>query len=189
MTNERQIAVLCAGSPSAYDNMPAVDVYNKRRDARTFPGGSPIVAHPPCRSWSAFCGHQAKPEADERYLGIWCVEQVRKWGGILEQPAHSRLWEAAGIPPPGGHESRDSWSASVWQSWWGYPMRKATWLYFCGVNPQYVQPPLILHPGNGDRRAEQVMSHRQRSETIRPFAEWLVAIARHAKTPQEVRAA
>lgn len=41
-------------------------------------------------------------------LGLWCAEQVRKWGGILEQPAHSRLWEAAGLPRPGSAMARRS---------------------------------------------------------------------------------
>lgn len=60
-------------------------------------------------------------------------------------------------------------------------MRKATWLYFSGVARSDVRPPLVLHPGNGDRRAEQLMSHRQRSETVPAFAEWLIEIARLAK--------
>ena len=177
----RTIAVLCAGSPSVYDEMPGVDVFGKKRDARTFDGGMPVVAHPPCRSWSAYCGHQAKPDVGERELARWCVDQVRRFGGVLEQPAHSRLWEAAGLPKPGETKDRNSWSVSVWQAWFGYPMRKATWLYFSGVDPNDVKAPLLLSAQLFDRRREQVMSKRQRSATPIAFAEWLVAIARTSK--------
>ena len=96
----RLVSVLCASRNSVYKTLDAVDVYDATRDARTFPGNTPIIAHPPCRSWSAFCRHQAKPEPGEAELGLWCAEQLRKCGGVLEQPAHSRLFAAAGLPLP-----------------------------------------------------------------------------------------
>jgi hypothetical protein len=69
----------------------------------------------------------------------------------------------------------------VWQVWWGYPTRKATWLLFCGIAPRDVQTPLQLHPRGGDRRAEQVMSKQQRSRTTPAFAAWLVENARKTR--------
>ena len=173
-----RIAILCAASRSAYHEMEGVEVYDRRRDARSFTGGMPVVAHPPCRAWSAFCAHQAKPEPGEKELGLWCVEQVKEWGGILEQPAHSRLFDAANLPKPGWEARADSWSLEVWQAWWGYPQIKATWLYFSKISPLNVLYPFQLFPQGVSRRSEQVMSRQQRSRTIRPFAEWLVATAR-----------
>ena len=64
------IAVLCVQKNNHYRGMEGVEVYDKQRDARTFPGGMPVVAHPPCRAWSAFCRHQAKPEPGEKALGL-----------------------------------------------------------------------------------------------------------------------
>ena len=64
----------------------------RHRDARTFPGGMPVIAHPPCRYWiGGLFGRQAIAAArpggrEERQLGRWCVEQVRRCGGILEPP-------------------------------------------------------------------------------------------------------
>lgn len=175
------VAVLCAARNSVYHQMLGLDVYDASRGARSFQGGMPVVAHPPCRSWSAYCAHQAKPAEGERDLALWCVEQVRTWGGVLEQPAHSRLWEAAGIPRPGIRQPVGApFSVCVWQAWWGYPMRKSTWLYFVNVAPSDVQPPLLLHAPGADRRREQVMSKNQRAATTPAFAEWLVAIARRA---------
>jgi hypothetical protein len=117
-------AVLCVSPNSIYRELAGVEAFDMRRDARTFLGGAPIVAHPPCRSWSAFCAHQAKPGPGERELALWCIEQLRVWGGVLEQPAHSRLWAAAGIPAPGAPAVGGVFSLQVDQSWWGMSIRK-----------------------------------------------------------------
>lgn len=173
------IAVLCVQRNSIYHGMDGVTAYDQERDARTFPGGIPIVAHPPCRSWSAFCAHQAKPAAGEKELGLWCVDQVNQWGGILEQPAHSRLWDAAKLPKPGWTHTADSWSMEVCQVWWGYPQLKRTWLYFSKISPLDVRTPLQLHGRGRDKRTWQLMSKNTRSKTFLPFAVWLVETARH----------
>ena len=174
----RTVAILCAAKKSVYHGMPGLEVFDEDRDARTFHGGMPVVAHPPCRSWSAKCRHQAKPEPGEQELGLWCADRVRECGGILEQPAHSHLWEATALPFLGSPESPLSFSLVVWQAWWGYTMRKATWLYFRGIPQKEIVIPFRLHPRGGDRRAEQAMSKRQRSATLPAFAEWLVDLAR-----------
>jgi len=61
----KTVAVLCAAPRTIYRSLEAVEVYDRRRDARTFAGGMPIIAHPPCRGWSAKTRHQAKPEPGE----------------------------------------------------------------------------------------------------------------------------
>ena len=74
------IAVLFAKADSNYKNIPGVDVWDAERDARSWPGGTPVVAHPPCRGWGKF-RMRAKPRKGERALAIFAVRQVRKWGG------------------------------------------------------------------------------------------------------------
>lgn len=175
------VPALCVAPKSIYYQLAGVIPFSKKEDARTFQGGMPVVGHPPCRAWSAHCAHQAKPEPGERELGLWCVDQVAKNGGVLEQPAHSRLWAAAQLPDPGKITSKDIWAAEVWQAWWGYPLRKATWLLFVGIAPENVNWPFRLHPCGRDRRAEQLMSRQQRSATTLEFAEWLVSLARISK--------
>ena len=59
------VAVLFARSDSNYRAIPGTDVFDLARDARTFRGGMPVVAHPPCRSWGRL-RHFAKPRADEK---------------------------------------------------------------------------------------------------------------------------
>lgn len=181
----RPVAVLCVASKSVYHSLPGVEAFDPKRDVRTFAGGMPVVAHPPCRSWSAYCAHQAKPEPGEKDLGPLCVDWLRKCGGVLEHPAHSRLWDACRLPKPGWSHSRGLWSAEVLQAWWGDTRSKSTWLCFFGISPLDVEWPLRLHDANGDRRRWQVMSKTQRSATTEAMARWLVETAR--KTAQNTK--
>lgn len=175
------IAVLCVAKNSIYKSLHGVDCYDIDRDCRTFPGGMPVVAHPPCRSWSAYCAHQAKPMPGEKELGPWCVEQLRQWGGVLEHPAHSRLWAECNLPTPGSSRGSE-WAMQVEQSWWGDTRKKLTWLAFVGIDKASLPDvPYCLRDSHGDRRRWQLMSKHQRSATVRPFAEWLVAAASMAK--------
>jgi hypothetical protein len=188
----RTVAILCAARKTAYWDIPDVEVYDEVRDARTFPGGIPVIAHPPCRRWTSYGKNMLKgtekrfgthPDPDdvrqEKQLGLWCAEQVQENGGILEQPAKSELWSAAGLPMPGSPQSSDSFSLAVWQSWWGFPCRKATWFYFRGISMFSIEIPFRL------------LSHRQsalrfenhkfyRSHTVPALAQWLVDLARTA---------
>src|ERR1700748_1775397 len=61
------------------------DSYDIDRNALTFRGGCPVVAHPPCRAWSRL-RHFARPRQGEKELAIWAISQVRKWGGGIGTP-------------------------------------------------------------------------------------------------------
>lgn len=74
------VAILFARQDSIYKTLPGVEVYDKERNAHTFQGGCPVVAHPPCRGWGRLRAF-AKPEPGELDLAIWAIDQVRKWGG------------------------------------------------------------------------------------------------------------
>lgn len=194
----RQVAILCAAKKTAYRDMPGLEVYDEARDARTFQGGMPVVAHPPCRRWTTFgdnmliaakkrLGTTPQSESEikvERELGLFCARQVQECGGILEQPARSRLFEAAGLPLPGSPQSPDSFSLHVWQRWWGFPTKKGTWLYFRKISQFSIEIPFYLHnsPGDGNRFENMPGGHHPyyRSHTMPALAEWLVALARTA---------
>lgn len=175
---QKLISILCVSSNSVYSSIENVELYDAKRDCRTFNGSTPIVAHPPCRAWSAFCAHQAKPALGERELAPFCVEQLRKCGGVLEHPAHSRLWDEYDLPRPGGGQVAGLWSMHVEQSWFGDMRGKQTWLLVSGVAPQEIQAPLRLHDPRGDVKRWGKMSKRQRAATPIAMAEWLVEIAR-----------
>lgn len=182
------IAILCAARNSIYKKMEGVEVYDSKRDCRTFSGGMPVVAHPPCRAWSAYCAHQAKPSIGEKELAPYCVGVLRVCGGVLEHPAHSRLWTTMGLPHPGAVGDDGWWSMEVKQSWWGDTRQKTTWLLFSGISPDELpEMPYRLHDTKGDRRRWQLMSKHQRAATCPEFAEWLVEVARRVRQPQEVQ--
>lgn len=176
-----RVAVLCVAPRSVYKELlvPGLDIYDKRRDCRSYKERFPVVCHPPCSPWSRHCRHQAHFTEGDIDAGRKCVDLLLDCGGVLEQPAGSLLFERFGLPLPGC--SRGSlWTVEVWQAWWGYPLRKATWLCFCGVPRGQVHFPLRLHARGSDRRAEQLMSHAARSRTTVSFAEWLISCARLA---------
>ena len=174
------VAVLCAAKGSAYEEMTGVDVYDADRDCRTFKGGMPVVAHPPCRAWSATCRHQSKASSAERWLGPYCVDQVRRCGGVLEHPAHSRLWEKCGLPLPGQRQC-EARCVAIQQHWFGHSTVKHTWLYMVGVDDIPPIPFRLLQPGSTKRWNKQ--SKKQRAATAPLLATWLVECARKAKAP------
>ncbi|MCL1888315.1 MAG: hypothetical protein FWF96_05545, partial [Kiritimatiellaeota bacterium] len=83
------VAVLCVAPRSHYKKIPGCDCYDAKRDAFNFPGWLPVVAHPPCRSWSRMRHFVKGNCARERELAARCVEWVRKFGGVLDHPAYS----------------------------------------------------------------------------------------------------
>lgn len=169
------VAALCVARISVYKSLDGVDCYDIERDARTFAGGMPIVAHPPCRAWSAHCAHQAKAPQAEIDLAPWCIDQLKHWGGVLEHPANSRLWEYCALPGPG--ETRgDLHCMEVLQAWWGDSRPKRTWLLLSQCQPQEI--PFRLFDVRNHRNQWNTMSRNRRAETPIEFAEWLVATAR-----------
>lgn len=138
------VAVLFARADSNYKALPGTDVWDIERDARRYRGQAPVVAHPPCRAWGRLRA-LAKPRPDEKELAIFAVAEVRRCGGVLEHPAHSTLWSAAGLPMPGQVDEFGGWTLPIVQSWWGHRAEKATWLYIVGVAPAQVPPmPIVL---------------------------------------------
>jgi hypothetical protein len=53
----REVAVLFARADSIYKTLAGCDVWDEARDALKWPGGAPIIAHPPCRAWGGAFTH------------------------------------------------------------------------------------------------------------------------------------
>lgn len=190
------ISVLFAHRRSVYKKLEGLDVWDEDRDARLWPGGNPVVAHPPCRAWGSLA-HIAKPEPGERELATTAVAWVRKWGGVLEHPSKSKLWPEAGLPSPKRGE-RDAWggfSLHVDQVWWGHPAQKSTLLYCAGLEPRDVPPysiPFVgpTHVIEANRRRRRLGGPRLpylpksgREHTPEAFARWLVELASRCRPP------
>jgi hypothetical protein len=180
----RRVAALCVAPRSIYHQLPGVDAYDSNRDVRTFRDPIPIVAHPPCRLWSAHTRHQAKAPPAERELALICVDHLRRNGGILEHPAHSRLFAYAGLPLPGQRRG-DLFTVAIHQSMFGTITRKRTWLCLAWLDPRTLMLPHLPHDSRAadDFRAWQLLSHAQRSATPEPLARWLVHYARQSTSP------
>lgn len=133
----KQVAALYVTPSSVYFGR-ASECFDQYRDARTYCGWLPVVAHPPCRSWGRL-RHLAKPASWERDLEVHAVQQVRRCGGVLEHPAGSLLWgDVAGLgayPLPAVGAGVDAFggvSLSVYQSDFGHIAPKHSWLYVVG---------------------------------------------------------
>lgn len=177
------MAILFARRDSNYKAIPGVDVWDADRDARNWPGGLPVVAHPPCRAWGRLRKF-ANPRRGERALAILAVRAVRKNGGVLEHPAGSLLWKRAGLPAPGQRDRFGGWTIGVNQHWWGHRAEKATWLYVCGIEPREIPTmPIRLdeptHVIQSRKRSDYRphVSKAEREHTPPELAAWLVELA------------
>jgi hypothetical protein len=152
------VAVLFARADSHYKALAGVEVYDMERDARTYDGPWPVVAHPPCRAWGRLRTF-ANPRPDERNLARLAVAMVREFGGVLEHPAGSTLWPAQALPRPGERDAFGGWTLAAPQHWWGHKAEKATWFYAVGCEPRDM-PPVPLQLGD----AAYVVQSRKRND-------------------------
>lgn len=189
------VAVLFAREDSFYKTLPGCDVYDEHRDALRFPGGAPIVAHPPCRLWGRLHKLSTAPIA-ERDLTLWALWQVRLWGGVLEHPFHSQLFTSLAIPggclpAPGARDTYGGFVLAIQQWWFGHKAEKWTKLYVCGMEPKEV-PDMPYKIGEASHCIAQ--SNRRQKARLRPevtkaerehtppeLAHWLVDLARRCR--------
>lgn len=138
------ITALYVERDGAYYGLPHVDPWDIERDARTYDGPHPVIAHPPCNTWCMLAPVNAArwglTIGDDGGTFAAALAAVRQWGGVLEHPAYSLAWRRYGLPVP----RRGGWTQSltdpgmateVCQAAYGHDARKRTWLYAVGVDP------------------------------------------------------
>jgi hypothetical protein len=139
------IAALYVETGGCYFGLPGVDPWDEARDARSYVGPYPVVAHPPCQRWGRFWhGSTRKPHQFELGADGGCfaaaLASVRTWGGVLEHPADSRAWSHFNLNAPKRGASwtpadmQGGWTCYVEQGHYGHDSRKPTWLYAVGVD-------------------------------------------------------
>src|SRR5215831_8232867 len=185
--SEATVAALFVYSDGTYAGIPGVEIWDENRDARRYAGPHPVVAHPPCKSWSIMSN--CRPEIVKDEDG-GCFEAalrcVQTYGGVLEHPAHTRAWKKFGLPQPmiAGCWTRsflhDAWITEVDQRWYGHEANKPTWLYYVGAEP----PAVMSGRGpKGDKTVGRSWGQgrdRQRSGTPPAFRDLLLSMARAA---------
>lgn len=185
----KTVSVLFARRDSVYKTLPGADVWDEERNAVTWCGGKPVIAHPPCRLWGRLRKFSTAEQA-EKQLAILAVHWVRKYGGVLEHPEASSLWAEMNMAlPDTGTDEHGGWTISVDQSWWGFPTRKVTWLYIVGCLPHHL-PPMPRTRGNSPTHAIRsssggrlpLLPKSERDRTTVDFARWLLRLARACST-------
>lgn len=140
------VAALFVAEDGPYVGLRNVDLWGVSRDARTYDGSDPVVAHPPCERWGRYWSGGPNPKAVRRELGddggcfAAALRAVRTCGGVLEHPCGSRAWEVFGLgrPPAAGGwvevpgDLFGGWTCKVEQGRYGHAARKPTWLYYVG---------------------------------------------------------
>jgi hypothetical protein len=191
------IAALYVEKGGCYANLPGVDPWDVHRDARLYPGPYPVVAHPPCERWGRFSDgspmNKTYTTGDDGGCFTAALASLRRWGGVLEHPAHSKAFSAHGIPHPPKRGwlqiGYREWVCQVEQGHYGHVARKATWLMVVGERP----PELIQGPAPQKlpekRLAEKgyksamrcgmvaYQSHLQRQRTPPEFRDLLLSLA------------
>lgn len=193
------ISALYIDPRGPYPKIPGVDCWDEKLDARKYDGPYPVVAHPPCGPWGRL---RHLYRGNEHDCAPRAVEQVRRWGGVLEHPAGSLLWDIhvvrdiGRMPKPG--ELPDVWGGytiELDQCEWGHVARKRTWLYLVGVPREALEAPPFpgREPthwvsggrGRAGKKAKttpvppgiKVASACQRRRTPPLFAEYLIRLA------------
>ena len=181
-----KVSALFVRSDSIYKEL-GIDSWDIERDAKKWPGGNPIIAHPPCRAWGKLKAF-AKPRPDEKELAIWSIEQIRKWGGVLEHPRHSALWKELKLPTGKQIDKYGGFSISVNQHWFGHLAKKETLLYICGIKPGNIPDIPISFDAiqytvcsSKKTTCKKEIPKKMREATPEAFAKWLIELAKMCK--------
>lgn len=206
------VAALYVDPRGCYAGLDGVDLWDEKRDARSYTGPYPVVAHPPCSRWCRLAGlveaRWGHPKGEDGGCFAAALASVRRWGGVLEHPAYSDAWKHFALrrpPRDGGWVPSlfGGFTCHVEQGHYGHPARKATWLYAFGI-PHPALPDFIWGryedaealvsacanktPAGESRR--RIMK-REASATPPAFRDLLLGIARSAYRTRtvEVRSA
>jgi hypothetical protein len=180
------------------------------RDARTYQGSDPVIAHPPCNLWvnmaqlnyRRYGGDHNKPGNDSGKFAS-ALDNVMRVGGVLEHPAGSMAFEHFRLPKPrqgswqrhtyqhrvsvnGRYFTQESviYVCEVSQATYGCRAQKLTWLLFRG-NRQPTPMNWTITEGTHQigwfDRKKPTLSKREASHTPEKFATALIELAKWSR--------
>jgi hypothetical protein len=193
------IAALFVETNGVYFGLHGVDLWDIHRNAMTYDGPYPVVAHPPCHLWGAMAavnfarygGEHNRPGNDGGKFES-ALAAVHSFGGVLEHPAKSKAFEKYGIDRPihrGWQPSGHGWVCEVWQSAYGHKADKKTWLYYyspINKNPfelDWSTPrgthQIGWHGCTPKNKSRPTLSKKEANATPSIFRDTLLALAEH----------
>ena len=194
-----RVAALYVETGGCYFGLPDVDPWDEERDARTYAGPWPVVAHPPCARWGKWwfgglfwvaSGREPKRKGDDGGCFAAALAAVRRFGGVLEHPEGSHAWAHFGLnrpPRSGGWVAADfegGWTCAVDQGHYGHRAGKATWLYAMGLFPPALTwgrsspPPISAKAAERGEGNCMYLSRAERARTPIPFRDLVLDMAR-----------
>jgi hypothetical protein len=181
-----KVAALYVDPNGAYAGLPDVEVWDEARDARTYAGPWPAVAHPPCARWSIMGLCRGYYDGNDGGGFAAALAVVERFGGVIEHPAHSLAWKRYGLPKPpregwSGSLFRPGFSCAVDQRWYGHEANKPTWLYAVGCDLPSLIAGRALSGARTVGRGWGGGREAQRAATPPAFRDVLLAMARSAQ--------
>lgn len=144
----QQIAALYVQKNGSYYGLDGIDPWDQKRDARTYTGPHPVIAHPPCQRWGKMWAGSTsviartgvrKIKGDDDGCFASALDAVRQYGGVLEHPWGSHAWAHFNLNKPprsGGWIAAElprlgsfGWTCCVEQGRYGHYCPKPTMLY------------------------------------------------------------
>jgi hypothetical protein len=176
-----KVPVYFVASKSNYYKLDC-DCYDIVRDSLSTVSRIPGIYHPPCRNWSKL-RKMSNFYPGERWLAIWSLIRVRRYGGVLEHPTGSLLFKKYIVHPKNGLDQYGGFSICVNQHWFGFKAEKSTMLYIVGIDPnQLPKYPLsfdcVTHSvcNSRGKSFKKELSKKARSITTLSFNQYLLDI-------------
>ncbi len=190
----KKISVLFSAKDSVYETLRCY-CFGVERDAFSYDGNNPVIAHPPCNLWGRMArvnfkrwgGDHNRPGNDGGKFAF-ALSTVNRCGGVLEHPADSYAWVAHGLIKPEKRKwtfNGRGWVCEAWQSAYGHRANKRTWLYYRGrkppIDPDWGRPKgthqIGFHDQRGKVRNKPTLGRREASATPVEFAKYLIRLA------------
>jgi hypothetical protein len=171
------VAALYVDPNGAYANLTGVEVWDEARDARTYDGPWPVVAHPPCARWCALAplnaAINAMPIGDDAGCFEAALQAVHTHGGVIEHPANSFAWKRFGLPLP---QTKGGWSSTLGHAGFSCYVEQSAYGHV-------IEPGWYVRHDRGTeckRRGPDRIRDKRASATPPAFRDVLLAMARSA---------
>lgn len=126
------VSILYVQKKSNYDSFKELDLWKEERNALLYSGDNVIIAHPPCRGFGRLRSFSNNPGC-ELFMGFSSIAKVRRFGGIVEHPISSTLWQKMKVGSLKSPDQYGGYLIKVHLSDFGFKAKKPSGLYIVGL--------------------------------------------------------